>query len=157
VEHGRDQWVVLEVDAHRRQVVDDVYAELPQVAGRPDAGQHQQLRGTYSACGQYDGPSGGDSAQDPLSVDAPHGGCSASFHHDRPHRSLGADGEISAPKRRQKIPVQDAVPRTVVDVRLEQTDALTLRAVEILDDRKPDFGSPWRHHLVREITQGPFR
>ncbi len=44
--------MVLQVLPHRRQVMQHRQAHLPQVVTRTDAGQHQQLRRTESACRQ---------------------------------------------------------------------------------------------------------
>src|SRR5262249_56873961 len=46
--------VIVQIRAHSRKVQDNPDPDLAQVSLRADAGQHQQLRGTYRARGQYD-------------------------------------------------------------------------------------------------------
>jgi hypothetical protein len=121
--------VVDQVRAHGGHVGDHVDAAGPQVVGRPDAGQHEQLRRPDRAGGQDDlGP--GARRLIPAAGPVGHAGGAAALDDQPGDERVGDDREVLRPGG--QVCVGDSAPLPVSLGDLVEADAVLLRPVEVV-------------------------
>ena len=87
--------MILKVLTHVGVVHDDVDVQCPQMVGRPDAGQHQQLWGSDASGGQDDLVTGVDNLRAPVGGDG-HPDGALVLDHDLQRLGACLDGEVLA-------------------------------------------------------------
>ena len=130
--------VVVQVLSNARSVDENVDADLAQMPGRPDAGQHEQMRGADGARAHHhlaihfdpmnDVPDGVVGAAAPEIVE-----------HQPVDVGVGHDREIFSSEVGAQVGVRGALPPSVDHVHLGPGDSFGDRAVAIVGDRIAGF------------------
>jgi hypothetical protein len=127
----RQHWMVRQVGADARAVRQHVDAHLDQVVGRPDAGQHQQLRAVDRAAG-HDDLGAGLGAGHLTVPQVTHAGGPAAFDDDLRDQGVGEHREVRLGHGRVQVGGGGRAPPAVPLGQLVPAHAVLARPVEVI-------------------------
>ena len=126
-----DLQVVLQIRANARQVVDDAEPVRPQMVGRADAREHQELGRAKGAGGKDHLAFGPDNLRRGPRRDTDADGV-ATLQDQAENQRTGTDREVGPCPRGVEVGVRRVRAHTAIGVAVERPEALLMRSVDIL-------------------------